>query len=168
MSMAPSRFLFKALYAAAVLVLIDQAAELLASLYPFEVGSVRWRFGAFGLIIGRTTTAVLVDALILIAAVGLGHRTVLRVWGGLHFVVAVPLAAGLVMFLLDTLELRRSVVPEVAGTMVLASARAAIVVVAALVYAIGAGIAAFRAIKLIPGARADVGSGSPLVMRESR
>ena len=168
MSMAPSRFLFRALYAAAVLVLIDQAAELLASLYPFEIGSVRWRFGAFGLIIGRTTTAVIVDALVLIAAVGLGHRAVLRVWGGLHFVVAVPLAAGLVMFLLDTLELRRSVIPDVAGTMVLASARAAVVVLAAVIYAIGAGIATFRAIKLIPEPRGETGSGSPLVMRESR
>ena len=150
----PSRYLFRALYAAAALVLMDQLAELLASTYPFQVGEVKWRFGAFGLFIGRTTTAVIVDMLVLIAAVGLEHRRFLRVWGALHFVVGVLLVAGMAIFSLDVLEMRRSVVPEAAGTLVLASVRAGIVVVAAVIYAFGAGLAALRANAALKPARA--------------
>lgn len=139
-----SRFIFIALYVAAVVVLLDQVAELVASLYPFRIEQIQWRFGAFGLIVGRTTTAVIVDALVFLAALGLGHRGVLRAWGGLHFVLAALLIGGLAVFTLDALELRRTVAREAADTFVLAAGRAAVVVAAAVVYCIWAAIAAFR------------------------
>lgn len=137
----PSRFVFVALYAAALVVLLDQAAELVASMYPFQIGDIQWRFGAFGLIVGRTTTAVLVDVLVFMAALGLMHRSVLGAWAIVHLVAAVALVIGLVSFSLDALELRRRAVPEVAGTFDLAAGRAAVVVLVVAVYCVWAGVA---------------------------
>jgi hypothetical protein len=134
--MLPSapRYLFLALYAAAALILLDQIAELVVVLYPFRLSAVDWRFGAFGLIMGRTTTAVIMDVLIILATLGLRHRRALRIWGMLHVVAALLLLIGLVMFALDALELRGTVRPDVMGTLTLGSTRAALMVFLALIY----------------------------------
>ncbi len=141
---ATPRFLFAALYAAAIVVLLDQAAELFASLYPFSLGDLQWRFGAFGLLVGRTTTAVLVDALVFLAATGLGHWRLLRAWGLVHLIAAALLAVGMGAFSLDVVELRRKAAPEVVGTFDLAAGRAAIVVLAVVIFCIWAGVVLLR------------------------
>jgi len=149
-----SRFLFVALYAAAVVVLLDQGAELLVSLYPFRVSDTQWRFGAFGLIMGRTTTAILVDVLVFLAAIGLGNRGLLRGWAGLHLVVGFLLVLGLGAFVLDSIELRRQTRPEMTRTFDLAAGRAAVMVLVATFYCIWAAVATFRVTR-IPGRGAD-------------
>jgi hypothetical protein len=160
LSVSSSRFLFAAVYAAAGLLLLDLGAELAATLYPFSVGDVDWRFGAFGLVIGRTTTTVLADALIFLAAIGSGHRTFLKVWGAVHLVVAVAVLATLAMFSLDVLELRRRVRPDAAGTLMLSSVRAGVVAAVASIYCLWAGIAVLRT----QGARAR-GLEAPLLVQ---
>jgi len=49
---------------------------------------------------------------LLLAAVGLGHRVMLRILALVHFLVAALLLVGLVLFLLDTLEIQRMVRAE--------------------------------------------------------
>lgn len=158
-----SRFLFAAVYAAAALVLLDQGAELVAALVPFRAGEVDWRFGAFGLLVGRTTTAVLADVLVFVAAVGSGHRTFLRVWGVVHLAVAAVVVTTLVIFSLDVVELRRRVTVDAAGTFLVSSLRAGVVAVVAAVYCVWAGVAAFRA----PGQPVANGRGAtaPLLVQ---
>jgi hypothetical protein len=140
--------LFAALYAAAVVVLLDQAAELFVSLTPVRVGDIRWRFGAFGLVVGRTTTAVLVDILVIVAALGLGHRGFLRAWAILHLIVAGVLLIGLGGFALDAIELHRLTNPEVTSSFELAAGRAAVVVGVAVVYCVWAAVATLRATRI--------------------
>ena len=139
------RYLFFALYAAAVLIFLDQVAELVVVLYPFRGTAVDWRFGAFGLVMGRTTTAVIMDVLVILAALGLRHRRGLRIWGILHVVFGALLLVGLVMFALDTLELRSTVRADAEGTLTLGAARAALMVVLALVYCVLVTVASLRA-----------------------
>jgi hypothetical protein len=152
---AAPRFLFAALYAGAIVVLLDQSAELIASLSPLRFGEVEWRFGAFGLLVGRTTTAVLVDALLFIAAAGSGHRGLLRGLGVVHFVVAAFFAVGMGAFVLDVVELRRKAAPAIVGTFDLATARAAIVVVTVVVFCVWAGVALLRAGRRVESKSAD-------------
>jgi len=149
------RSVFGLLYVAALMVLIDQSSELVASMYPFRTSDVQWRFGAYGLIVGRTTTMVLVDIMLIVAAAGLRHRLVVRAWGLLHFLVAATILVGLTMFVLDALELRRVVRPEAATTVQLAAGRAALVALVAVVYCVWVGIAAFKGSRPESAARAE-------------
>src|SRR5205809_390951 len=107
------RYLFFALYAAALLVFLDQAAEVVAAVAPsFNPADPQMRFGAFGLLIGRTTTAVIMDVLVILAALGLHHGRMLRFWGIMHIIVAALLLGLLALFLLDAVELRTVVSRE--------------------------------------------------------
>jgi hypothetical protein len=151
MTIVAPRYLFHALYAAAGLVLADQLAEVLATLYPFDLRAVQWRFGAYGLIVGRATTAVVIDALVVLAALGLGHRRVLRAWGIAHAVAAPLLLMGLAVFLLDSLELRSAAEAELARAMTSAAVRSVAIVVLAVVYCGFVLAATFRATARPPG-----------------
>ncbi|MBM4188890.1 MAG: hypothetical protein FJ206_16415 [Gemmatimonadetes bacterium] len=151
-----TRLLFPALYAGAILVLVDQAAELATSLHPFTWSSSQWRYGAFGLTIGRATTGVIFDAMVLIAAVGSGHRRFLRVWAVVHLVFGLLLLAGLAAFLLDAVELRRAVRPEMAGPMLLASSRAAFVAGLGTLYCVGVAVGILRAVRILAARRGEV------------
>ncbi len=158
------RYLFFALYAAAALVLLDQAAELIAGLVPnFNLSSPEFRFAAFGLIISRTTTAVIVDALVILAALGLHHARLLRIWGILHVVVAALLLVGLAFFLLDTVELRNAVNRDAASTFVVAAVRASVMVVLAVGYCGWILVASGRAGRRSPSVDKDDDEGPVLV-----
>jgi hypothetical protein len=167
MLISAPRYLFSALYGAALLVLIDQAAELAATLYPFNFTNLQWRFGAFGLIVGRTTTGVIVDILVVIAALGLQHRGFLRGWGIAHLVVAPILLMGLAVFVLDSLELRNAVPSDQAAVMTTAAARAVLMVLLAVIYCVSVTIAAIRATRRPIGAKTGAGATSgPVVVAE--
>ncbi|MBX3146089.1 MAG: hypothetical protein KF785_04920 [Gemmatimonadales bacterium] len=140
----PARFVFWTLYAAAGLVIVDQLAELTIGLYPFRAGEVHWRFGAFGLATGRATVLILVDALLLVAALGLGHRGFVRVWSVIHLVFGLLFLGGVAIFSLDVLEIRRTVRPEGMESFLLAASRAAVMVLISVVFCFWAGIAGWR------------------------
>jgi hypothetical protein len=142
-----------AAYAAAILILVDQAAEFVVSVYPPRLAAVEWRFAAYGLLIGRTTALVVADLLVQLAAVGLGHRRVLRASVVVHAVAGLFLLVGLGGFALDALQLRRSLQPGGPVTLEsleLASAQAAGIVVLGLVYCVVVAVAAHRAAQAMP------------------
>jgi hypothetical protein len=139
------RYLFRSLYLAALLIVFDQAAEVLASTYPFRPASPEWRFGMYGLLATRTSPLVLADAFLLVAAGGLGHRVFLRGWAIFHFIAALLVAGGLAGFALDYLQLRKTVRPEFAETVLAASTRAAAMGLLAVGFCVTIGFLAFRA-----------------------
>ena len=153
---AKPAFPFGVLYASAALVLIDQASEFLTGLAPYRWSSVDWRFGAFGLALGRTTSLVLVDVLVVIAAAARADRRLLRVVAVLHGVLAVTVLVGLALFGLDFLELKRLVSPEKLPAVYYASARAALVAVLLASYSVAVAVGLFRATRL-RGSRTDDG-----------
>jgi hypothetical protein len=140
------RYLFLALYAAGLLVFLDQAAELVAAVLPnFTPDDPQFRFATFALIVSRTTTAVIMDMLIILAALGLQHSRMLRFWGIVHLVVAALLLVGLAFFVLDVVQLRTVVSGDAAGTLTITAIRASVMVILAVVYCVYVMIAATRA-----------------------
>jgi len=133
------------LYLAAVVILLDQAAILAASVYPIAADSVNWRFGAVGLAAGRATPFLLADLLLLAASMLAGHRGFLRGLAVLHVLITVALLAMLGMFVLDTLEIRQ-LIPLDARQQALASAtRAALALGAVSIYCLMVAVRVIRA-----------------------
>lgn len=107
-----SRRLVAVLYLFAIVIVADQVSDLFSSLWPMHFELARWRFGAFGIAIGRLEFLALADAAALAAAILLDHRRVLLALAGLHVLLALALAGGVGVFGLDTLQLRRDLLPE--------------------------------------------------------
>ncbi|HEV8151268.1 MAG TPA: hypothetical protein VGP61_13900 [Gemmatimonadales bacterium] len=105
------RRLLLLLYLAGALLLADQVADLAASLLanPPAPGQPAWRFGAFGLLMSRASMLLVADVLLFVPAVALEQRRVLRALGVIHLGLALGLLAGLSLFALDWLQIRKSV-----------------------------------------------------------
>lgn len=99
------------LYVTGALLFLDQGIDLISTLLsaPVALGNAQWRFGAFGLFVTRGSVLIVADVMLWSAAVVLEHRRVLRALAVVHLVLAVALAAGLGLFGLDAVELRRQV-----------------------------------------------------------
>ena len=119
------------LYAAGLLMVADQLADLLASLLanPPAPGLPAWRFGAFGLLLSRASMLLLADVLLFLAAVALQHRRVLRGLGFLHLAAALALLVATVLFALDWLQVRKNVRDTAARSFDAAAIRAGIVAI---------------------------------------
>lgn len=153
--MIRSRYVFAALYLVAVFIIVDQLAELAINLYPGttpsdtvigrSLGDARWRFAAFGLLVGRATALIMADGLLIAAALGLGHRGFLASWAWLHWVIGGVLLLVLVLFGLDALEVRLNVSPAAKTAFFLAAGRAGFMAILAVVYCGVGGWLAFRA-----------------------
>ena len=141
------------LYLAAIVILVDQAAILAASIYPLAFESVNWRFGAIGLTAGRATPFLLGDLLLLSAGILAGHRGFLRFLAAMHVLVAVLLVAALGMFVLDTLEIRQLLPLDARGNAMASATRAAIALLAMVVYCFLVAIRVIRATPYRPGVR---------------
>jgi hypothetical protein len=136
------RRLLTLLYLAAFVILLDQAADLVASVWPLRFGLAAWRVGAFGIGISRLEFFALADAMILIAAIQLGHRRVFLPLAIVHLVLGLCLMVGLGLFTLDVLEIRRVFQPERKSELNLAAVRSAVL---GGVAAIGSWVVALRA-----------------------
>lgn len=152
-----SAFPYGVLYAAAALVLVDQASEFITGLAPYRWSSVEWRFGAFGLLVGRTTSLILFDALFVIAAGARGDWRALRVMAVLHAGLAAAVLAGLALFGLDFLEFKHQVPPQMLPSVYYATGRAAVISVLVALYGIVAAVGLFRATRPRGGRPNDAG-----------
>ena len=141
----PIRLLGAALYLVAGLVLVDQVSELLVSLRPWDLGRPHWRFGAFGLITGRATILVLLDAMVIAGAGLRGNVLLLRAWAVVHLVAGLALAAAIVLFALDTVQIRGTVTPAAIGGFQAQAARAALTSSLLVLFCLGFGVAALVA-----------------------
>lgn len=127
--------------------MIDQLADLTATLLANvpEPGAANWRFGAFGLVLSRVSVFLLADVMLFGAAIGLQHKKSLRVLGILHLFLAPILLAGLGLFVLDWLQVRRVMMDRGASSFDLAGLRAATLALLAALLAARGGLAAYRA-----------------------
>jgi len=110
----PARRLIRLLYVIAIVIVVDQATELLTLIWPFRPGLASWRFGMLGLAMAKLEFLALGDAAALAAAFLLGHRKVLLTLAGLHLLFALAVGTAMGMLVLDTLQLRTAVRPEAA------------------------------------------------------
>jgi len=107
-----ARRLLPLLYIAAALILFDQVLDVVGGVWPIHPTLLNWRVGTFGVSLARLEFIALADALAVATALYLDHRKVLAVLGILHALVGVVLVAGMALFTLDVLQLRRVMRPE--------------------------------------------------------
>jgi hypothetical protein len=160
------RAILAVLFGAGLLILLDQGADLLATLLvrPVELGSASWRFGVFGLLASRVSALIVADVMLFVAAVALGWRGVLRWLGVIHLGLSAVFAGGLVLFFLDALQVRGTMPAQSAAAISGAAARAGIVALATCVALAWAGIAARRG----GGNRTGRRERAPLVVSETK
>jgi len=102
----------RGLYLFAFLLVFWPLADLVTNTLPFQIGSVRWRYGFGGLMAGFLHTPIL--GLVLATLVAFWHRSraTLRALGFLELLASILLVVVMVTFALDALQLRGTRPPE--------------------------------------------------------
>jgi hypothetical protein len=115
----------KALYPAAFLLVLVPLVDIALRSMNAEAGSLQWRFGTVGLLFGNLGTVVLGLSLAGLLSAISGNRKLLRAIGLIAIVLAVVLAALLVLFGLDAIQIRRLVAVPMRRGIVISTAGAA-------------------------------------------
>jgi hypothetical protein len=161
------RRLTPAAYAVAAVFILSPLVDVVANFYPFDPGSVQWRYGAVGIMSNYLVSAVFGLLLgTLVAAVG-GGRIARWTFTALSLAVAVALVLVLLLFSLDVLQLRNVVRPEAAEMFKVGALKTALklVMVAAALFLLGIG--GFRVARAEAGTAGRKGrKDPPLLVRE--
>jgi hypothetical protein len=157
----------KALYPVAFLLIVVPLADLSLRAFPAQWGSLQWRFGTVGLLLGNFGTILLGTGLVGLIAALCGHRGVLRVLGYVALAIAVITLAMLALFMLDAVQMRQLANANFKRAILLSSAGAlftglfgAITLVSIGRGALGAGRPAAGPGRRAPAARPLVVAGS--------
>ena len=94
------RTMVAAAYSVALLLAISSLLDLGSRLWPLQLGSQDWRFGAMGILFNSLVTPLLGLGLAIAAAYLARHRATLAACSGLALVVAAIATIGLVAFVL--------------------------------------------------------------------
>jgi hypothetical protein len=164
----PVRRLLGVLFLAGLVILVDQSADLAATLLSrkIEVSAPAWRFGVFGLVAARTSTLLIGDVLLFASVVMLQWRTVIRALAAAHLLLAVAGLAALTLFLLDAIQVRGGMPPQGTAAFTAAVVRAALVTGAVVLTFAWAGVAAWRSGTGTPKGRR--GSSPSLLVTDAR
>ncbi len=160
-SSTTTRPFFGLLYLAGVALILDQGLILASSIMPFSPGAAQWRFGAVGLAAGRITPLLLADTAVILAAMWLGHRAVLRTWALLHLVLVAVLLLVLGGFALDAIQVRQQLIPEAQLGMLLGASRVGIMLLAMVIWSVWAG---WRMLSLLRSTRPPAQGKRPLIV----
>jgi hypothetical protein len=159
----------RALYPVGFLLTVVPLVDLGLRVFPPKFGTVQWRFAALGLLAGNLGPVLLGIGLIGLVAALAGHRTVLRVIGIASLLFGVFLVAGLGMFMLDALQVRRSANPQFLQALTVSSMGALFTGFLGVVALFSIGIGAISSTR-VPRRAATTGRGatkapaSPLVV----
>jgi hypothetical protein len=119
------RFLAWPAYSMAAILIAYPAAEAFLSLMPWQLGITAWRFGAAGLLSRALMTPMLGLLMLAGLAVLFEHRRLLRVLSVASLVFGVVLILVLGTFLLDALQMRGQIRPDLKRAFDVASLQAA-------------------------------------------
>jgi hypothetical protein len=124
--MPNSRYLAWPAYLVAIAMIAIPFADSWTTLFPWNIGDARWRFGAVGLI----SNALMIPLAGLLVALTVAwmrsQRLVMRTIGVVGFLGALLCVLGLGSFALDSLQTRSQVRPELQTSFTVASITAAI------------------------------------------
>jgi hypothetical protein len=94
-------------YFLAFLFLLQPLADYVSNVWPMNFGSVTWRYGAMGLTSGFLLTPLLGLVIFMITAGYLEHRGIRILTGVVSAALAIALLLGTMLFVLDSLQVRR-------------------------------------------------------------
>jgi hypothetical protein len=159
----------KGLYPVAVLLILVPLADLALRSYPAQFGTLQWRFGTAGLLLGNYGTILLGLGLFGLVAALQGNRALLRGVGFAAITLAVITLALLVGFGFDAIQIRALAQPAFKRQILTSSVGAVftgLLGTLALVLLGRAALAASRATRVATsGGRARVANApSPLVV----
>jgi hypothetical protein len=154
-----------AAYVVALVFILSPLVDVVTNFYPFDPGSVQWRYGAVGIMSNYLISAVFGLLLGTFAAALSGHTRVLWTFIALNFVLAVALVLILGLFSLDVVQLRNLVRPEAAEMFKIGAAKAALKLLMVAVSLLLMGIVGFRAVRADTGNRKSR-KDAPLLVRE--
>ena len=112
-------------YILAAILILFPVLDVLTAVWPFQPGSVTWRFSAVGLLIRVAVTPLLGLVAAYAAALLLGHARILRLLSAASGVTLLVLAVILGVFVMDGMQMRTMVSAD-AGTRFRAGAVAAL------------------------------------------
>jgi hypothetical protein len=118
-----------------------------------SVGSLSWRFGFQGLIYSSLFYLLIALLLATLTAGYFGHRRALFGLGIVSVILSVLLAAGLPLFALDTLQLRKTLAPQAFEPYKTAAMKGAALAVLAVPLFFLFSLGALRASRALPGSR---------------
>jgi hypothetical protein len=102
------------LYVVAAALIILHPADVLLGIFPMRPRELVWRVGTIGAFSGAQMFPLVGFVIASVTAYLLDHRWVQRLLTAVYAVLAVALLVGLVVFMLDAVQLRRDVKPELA------------------------------------------------------
>jgi hypothetical protein len=127
-------------YVTAAILILFPVVDTSAALMPARSGELAWRFGALGLVSQALMTPLLGGLIALVTAAVFGHRRALRAVQIVAWLVAALSIGAIALFLLDVVQMRATVRPELKGAVDRASG------VAMSKYAVTAAVAATLAL----------------------
>ncbi len=136
--------LAKALYPMGPLLALASLADPIVRILPFQPGNMTWRFGAVGLVSEGVIGLVFGLACTMGIAALLDHRRTARVLSVIALLVGVVLAVVLAFVLLDALQLRADVQPQLKHAFDVSVAKAALMIAVAFPLPLAMGIAGWR------------------------
>ena len=96
----------RVLYIAAVILIAIPTVQVVSQLWPLQLVSIQWRFGAANAFSAILMLPFMGVALLLVLARATESRGLSRVIGAISGLMAVGLAASTVLFILDALQLK--------------------------------------------------------------
>lgn len=143
---APYRSLLAALYLVAAVLILPPLLEFALVSLPPRLGDPRWRFGTAGLLFNNASLLPLLGlSLAAVVSVRLEHRVVARLVAVLLVLFGLGLLVVLPLFVLDFLQLRPDVNPNMLRTVELTSLKAIVTGVILCLATFAVGLAAWRA-----------------------
>jgi len=118
--------------------------DVATSLYPWNVGDARWRFGAIGVFTNASALPLGGLLVMLVIAIAADHRVFRRVLTVGGIALGIVGALLLVLFALDALQTRSAVRPEMRLSFTVATATAAAKLLLASITCVCVGLAARR------------------------
>jgi hypothetical protein len=134
-------------YLTAALLIVFPLIDTGFALLPFRTGELAWRFGALGLVSQALMTPLLGGLIALVTAAVFRHRRALRAVQILAWVVVALSIGAIAVFLLDVVQMRATVRPEMKGAIDKASGVAMLKYLGGAAVAVTLALASQRAIR---------------------
>ena len=164
-----SAWAIRGLYVLAAMLVFWPLADLVTNTWPMQPANFRWRYGFAGLLGGFHLTPLFGYVLAMYVAIWRGQPRMLRVVAVLGYAAALLLVLVMIMFPLDTLQVRATrpegVLPAMTVGAVIAEAKHFTTFVTVILLATGSWITARGIAGAAPSARSERGAEPGVVLK---
>ena len=155
------------MFAMAAVLALSTLMDTGIKMWPLQLGSRQWRFGAFGLLLSGPVTPLLALALAMAAGYLAQSRRVVRGFAIVALVCAAILTIALLAFLTDYLALRSTVEAPLRLTFAVATTKAVIQALLVIPAALALGLGGMKSLRDVGGGAQSSARGSLVVGQPS-